>query len=170
MIDRRHAIRLALAAAVLSGLSLSAGLPARAQAFQRFFPFLPDLPGWKGNKPDGVALEAPGATVISATREYERGEARLNAQVIVGTAAMAALASIESGVKVETREARMTTTVVDGFKLARTYTIPDKSGAVLVALSNNGVFSLNFNGIDDEEALTIAKRFNWKGMQGAVPK
>lgn len=166
MIDRRHAIRLALAAAVLPGLSL----PARAQAFQRFFPFLPDLPGWKGNKPDGVALEAPGASVISATREYERGEARLNAQVIVGAAAMGALASIESGVKVETREARMSTTVVDGFKLARTYTIADKSGAVLVALSNNGVFSLNFSGIDDEEALTIAKRFNWKAMQAALPK
>ena len=166
MIDRRRAICLALAAAALPGL-LS---PAHAQAFQRFFQFLPDLPGWTGKKPDGVAIEVAGASMITATREYERGEARLDAQVIVGAAATVALAAIEAGVKIETRDMRMSTMVVDGFKLARTYNIPDKSGAVLVALSTSGVFSLNFKGIDDEEAFAIARRFDWKGMQGAVPK
>jgi hypothetical protein len=53
MIDRRHAIRFILAAVPAAMLPRA----ARAQqSFQRFIPFLVELPGWKGNKPDGMAM------------------------------------------------------------------------------------------------------------------
>jgi hypothetical protein len=54
--------------------------------------------------------------------------------------------------------------------VTRTFNFKDKSGTILVALSTNAMFSLSFNGIAEDEALTLAKKFNWKPMQAAQPK
>jgi hypothetical protein len=140
------------------------------QSFQRFFPLLVDLPGWQGGKPDGVSMEIPGNSMVTAAREYQRGEAQLNAQVLVGAPAAGALAATGGAVKVETSDARMSTSTIDGVQVARTFAIKDKSGAVIVALGPNAVFLLSFNGINDDEGLALARRFNWKAMQAAVPK
>ena len=71
---------------------------ARAQqGFQRFVPFLVDLPGWTGKKADGMAMEMGGTSMITATRAYERGAAKLNAQIITGPAAQGALAATSPG-------------------------------------------------------------------------
>jgi hypothetical protein len=145
--------------------------PAQAQqAFQRFFPLLVELPGWQGNKPDGVAMEMPGNRMITATREYTRSGARLNAQVLVGAAAQGAAAAAGSAVKIETSEARMSTSTIDGLQVTRTYTFKDKSGAIIVVLGPAAVFMLSFNGVGDDEGLTLARRFNWKAIQAAIPK
>ena len=167
MINRRYAIGLVLAALP------AAWLPSAAyaqQAFQRFFPFLVDLPGWKGEKPDGVSMEMPGNSMISATRKYERDAASLDAQIVMGTAAQGALAATRSGMHFETSDMRMSTSTIDGLPVTRTYTISSKSGAVMIALSPNALFSLTFNGIADDEALTLARKFDWKAMQAAQPK
>ncbi|MGE5139842.1 MAG: hypothetical protein ACM3JD_10290 [Rudaea sp.] len=170
MLNRRYAIALAFAAAVLPAASLLPS-PARAeQAFQRFIPLLVDLPGWQGKKPEGMAMEMPGNSMITATRKYERGSARLNAQIITGAAAQGALAATHTGIKVETSEGHMITASVDGLPVTRTYTFKDKSGAVLVELAPAAMFSLSFNGVDEDEALKLAKAFNWKAIQAALPK
>jgi hypothetical protein len=149
-------------------------LPASAaraqQSFQRFFPLLVDLQDWKGNKPDGVSMEMPGNSVVTATREYTRGEARLNAQVISGPAAQGALAATSPGMKIETSEGRLYTSTIDGLTVTRTFTISDKSGAILVALGPSALFTLSFNGVTEDEALALAKKFNWKAIQAAIPK
>jgi hypothetical protein len=54
--------------------------------------------------------------------------------------------------------------------VARTFTVQDKSGAILVALGPSAMFSLSFNGVAEDEALTLAKRFDWKTIQAAIPK
>jgi hypothetical protein len=171
MIDRRCVIRLALAAALLPGAWLLPLPAAQAQqGFQRFIPFLVDLPGWTGKKPDGLAMEMPGNSMITATREYQRGDARLNAQIVTGPAAMGALATLNTGMRIETGEARLYTETVDGHKLLRTFKIKEKSGSILVALSANALFSLTFERIGEDEAMTLAKTFNWKSIQAALPK
>ena len=167
MIDRRRLVRLALAA-------LPVVLPqaARAQqAFERFYPFLVDLPGWTGNKPDGLAMQLPGNNnMITASREYRRDNARVRAQVITGPAAQGGLAMIQSGMKMETGDAHMSTETVDGLKFARTYTVHDKSGAIFVGLADNAMFSVSFNGVAEDEALALARRFDWKAIQAALAK
>jgi len=169
MIDRRRLMHMALAVAALpSGLLPSS--VANAQSFQRFFPLLVELQGWKGGKPDGAAVEIPGNSMVTASREYRRGDARLDANVILGPAAQGALTSIQSGMKVETSDARMSTTTIDDLPVARTFNIKERSGAVLVGIGASAVFTLSFNGIDDDEALTLARKFDWKAMQAAVAK
>jgi hypothetical protein len=162
MIDRRHAIRLALAALPAAWLPQA----ARAQqSFQRFVPLLIDLPGWKGNKPDGMAMEMAGAGMITATRGYERGEARLNASLLTGMAAQAALAATGAGIKIETADMHIITSTMDGFQVTKTYAASNKAGAMMVALGPAAVFTLTFTGIAEDEALGLARKFDWKAMQ-----
>jgi len=171
MIDRRRAVHLAVAAAVLAAVWQVPLSTAKAQqSFQRFLPLLVDLPGWTGAKPDGMAMEMPANSIVTATREYRRGDATLNAQVITGPAAQGALAATASGMTIETGDMRMSTSTVDGLAVARTFTVHDKSGAVLVALGPSAMFSLSFNGVAEDEALALARRFDWKTIQAAIPK
>ena len=167
MIDRRAAIRLALAALTAAVL---APAPARAQDFQKFTPFLVDLPGWTGAKADGMAMNMPGISVITATREYKRAGATASAQVLYGSAAQGMLAAVQPGMKLETAEMHMTTATVDGLTVARTFNVPKKSGSMLVALGPNALFHLNFTGVPEDEAFALAKRFDWKAIQAALPK
>ena len=64
----------------------------------------------------------------------------------------------------------MSTSTIDGLQVTRTFTFADKSGAVIVVLGPNAVFMLSFNGISDDEGLKVARQFNWKSIQAAVPK
>jgi len=169
MIDRRRALRLALAALPAAAL-LAAPMARAEQAFERLYPFLIDLPGWTGNKPDGMTMQAPGMAMMTATREYRRGDARVHAGIVTGPAAQGGLAMIQSGMKLETADAHMSTKTVDGIKLARTFTVKDKSGAILVGLADNALFSLSFNGVAEDEAFALARRFDWKAIQAALPK
>lgn len=162
MIDRRGAVRLALA-----GLGVAALSPtARAQqGFQRFVPFLVDLPGWKGSKAEGVATQVLGTDIVTATRTYERGSAKVNAAVLMGAPAQAALLAANSGAKINNSDIRMSTAAVDGMQVHRTYTISHKSGSIVVELSGSAVFTLAFTGIGDDEAMGLAKKFDWKATQ-----
>ena len=166
MINRRCAVSLLTAA--LLGYVLQISTLRADQAFQRFFPLLVDLDGWQGKKPDGISMEMPGNSMITATREYQRGPARFHAQVLVGAAAKGALAVAQTGMKIETSDGRMSTSPIDGFQVTRTFNFKDKSGAILIALGSNSVFSVSFNGIADDEALGIAKKFDWKAIQAAA--
>lgn len=172
MRDRRTAIRLVLSAAVLAACALL--LPASAaraqQSFQRFIPLLIDLQGWKGDKPDGMSMEMPGNSMVTATRTYARGEAHLDAQIISGPVAQGTLAATDPGMKIETSEGRMATSTIDDLRVITTFTKSYKSGAILVALGPSALFNLSFNGVAEDEALTLAKTFNWKAMQAAIAK
>ena len=71
---------------------------------RRPLPFLVDLDGWQGKKPEGFSMETSGTNMITATREYDRGSAHLRAQVMTGTAAQGALAVTKTGMNLETSE------------------------------------------------------------------
>jgi hypothetical protein len=165
MIDRRRTILLALAA--LPGIWLAPAARAQ-QSFQRFVPFLVELAGWKGNKPDGMAMEMAGSSMVTATRAYEKGAAHVNAAVVTGMAAQGALAATSAGIKIETADMHMNTSTIDGMQVTKTYTVSNKTGAIMVALGPAAMFTLSYNGIDEDEAFGLARKFDWKAMQGQV--
>ncbi len=166
MITRRRTIYLALTALWAAWVWSSRAYAE--PAFQRFIPFLIDLEGRQGKKPEGFSMEMTGNNMITATREYQRGAARLHAQVIIGAAAQGALAATQAGMNVETSDGRMSTSTIDGLRVTRTYNTKDKPGAILIALGTTALFSVSFNGRGDEEALLLAKKFDWKAIQGAT--
>ncbi len=166
-INRRNAISLALAA--LPAAWLLRPSPARAQqAFRKFFPFLVDLDGWQGRTPDGMSMEMGNNSILTATREYHRDAAHITVAVVIGPAAAGALAAGLSGINVETSEGHMLTSTIDGFTVTRTFTIKEKSGAILVKVGPSAMFNLSYNGLTEDEAMGLAKRFDWKGIQAMV--
>ena len=62
----------------------------------------------------------------------------------------------------------MTTSTIDGMQVTETYTVSAKSGAILVALGPAAVFTLAYTGIDEDEAMGLAQKFDWKAMQAQV--
>jgi hypothetical protein len=170
MIDRRRALRLALAA--LPAMALLAPRAARAdQPFERLYPFLIDLPGWTGDKPEGVSMALGGFDVLTAGRKYKRdGGAHLDVNILSGAAAQAGISMLKSGVKIETSEGHVVTGTVDGAMVARTYTAKDKSGAILVGIGDNAILSLAYGGVTEDEALALARKFDWKAIQAALAK
>lgn len=166
MMNRRRAFRFALAA--LAGAYWLRLAAARAdQAFRRFLPLFIDLDGWKGNKADGMTMEMSANSMTTAKRDYARGPAQLHASVMTGPAAAGALATTKSGMNIETGEGHMISTTINGFAVAKTYNVPQKSGAILVALGPAALFSVSYNALTEEEALPLAQKFDWKAFQAA---
>jgi hypothetical protein len=166
MIDRRRAFRLAFAA--LPTIALLRSAAARAdQAFRRYLPLFIDLEGWQGKKPDGMTMEMPNNSMTTATREYTRGSSQLHAAVVTGPAAAGALAMTKTGMNVETSDGHMLSTTMNGFAISKTYNVPQKSGAIMVALGPAAMFSVSYNALTEEEALPLAQKFDWKAFQAA---
>jgi hypothetical protein len=157
-------------------LSLLLALPvlltissARAEpAFQRLTPLLIDLDGWQGKKPDGMSMDIPNGSITTATREYDRGPAKVHAAVMMGPSAVGAMAPILSGMNVSTSEGHMLTATMHDMKVMKTYTTAQKSGALMVALDKDALFSLSYSGLSEDEALALAEKFDWKAIQAAA--
>jgi hypothetical protein len=142
---------------------------ARAdQAFQRFLPLFVDLDGWQGKKADGMSMEMSNASMTTATRDYSRGPAQAQASIVTGQAATGALAPIQSGMNLQTSDGHMITSTMHGMPVMKTYNTPQKSGALLVALGKDAMFSFSYNGITEDEAMALAEKFDWKAMQAAA--
>src|SRR5579862_3801310 len=132
MIDRRAV--LFGAAALCAAVQLGTAVARADQAFQRFLPFLVDLDGWQGNKPDGLSMEMAYTSMITAKRDYTRGAARLHASVVMGPAAAGALAPTRVTMNMETPDGHVITAAINGMPATRTY---------------------------DSKALQLANKFNW---------
>jgi hypothetical protein len=137
-------------------------------AFQRLTPLLIDLDGWQGKKPDGMSMDIPNGSITTATREYQKGPAKAHVTVMVGPSAIGALTPILTGMNVTTSEGHMTTASMHDMKVMKTYTTAQKSGALIVALDKDAMFSFSYTGLSEDEALALAEKFDWKAIQAAA--
>jgi hypothetical protein len=156
--------------AVLTLMSLLWPLvPALAdQAFQRFLPLLVELDGWQGKKPDGMSMEMQNVSMTTATRDYQRGSAQAHASVVIGQAAAGAMAPFQSGMNVQTTEGHMVSSTMNGMPVIKTFTTAQKSGSIMIQLDKDALFTFAYNGITEDEALTMAQKFDWKAIQAAA--
>jgi hypothetical protein len=167
MTTRRFAVLFALAA--LAAASLAPLSPARAEpAFKRLLPFLIDLEGWQGQKPDGLSMDMGDNSMTTATRAYRRAGDQLHLSIIVGAAAKGAMAPILMGMNIETAEGHMLTTTIAGFKATKSYTAASKSGSLMIALADETLFSLSYEGVGEDEALALVQKFDLKGVEAAA--
>lgn len=162
-------IRLLLCGLMLAGWSLAAG----AASYEALKPLLGDVPDWTGEAAEGSSMDMEGMKVVTASRHYQRGEGHsLNVQVGLMPGAMAAPMQMMMGMNMETDEAIMNTTTVDGFRVHQNHEKAQNSGAVVVILGSNdksgAIFSMDYVGVSAQDALAMAKRFDWKKMQAAT--
>jgi hypothetical protein len=133
------------------------------QGYLRFIPFLIDLPDWTGPQPAGTEKEGKGGRVMTASRSYLRGDARFNAFIISGAAA---LTTSNDSVHITTSGGNKSTSTIDGFQVM-TQTTP-VFVLIAITLGPDAMFNLLFNNVSDGEAMEIAQKFDWKGIQALV--
>jgi hypothetical protein len=132
------------------------------QAHQRFIPFLIDLPNWTGSPPAGTEKEEKGGRVITASRSYSLGDARFNALIISGSAALDASPKLY----ITIRWKHESTSTIDGFRV-KTQSTPALVW-IAVTLGSDAMFNLIFNNVSEEAAIAIAQRFDWKGIKAQL--
>jgi hypothetical protein len=167
MIDRRAAIRILLAALPVAWLAVA---PTRAQDVQKLLPLLVDLPRWTGEHAQRWEF-AP--SVIGALRTYKRGDAMLEAKFlrIAGEIPPGDPPfNHPPGTNYATAERHLIASTVDGFYTLRDFYPRGKDGQVMVQLRRNAFFGLKFEGVSEDEAFSLARRFDWKAIEAALPK
>lgn len=138
--------------------------PARAQqGYQRSIPFLIDLPGWTGTEPLGTDEQRKGGRVITAARSYLYGDARFYAAIFSGTAA---LAGANDSVHIAISGTHKSTSTIEGFQVVMELTRVFVS--IAITLGPDAMFNLFFNNVSEDEAMAIARRFDWRGIHALV--
>lgn len=141
-----------------------------AQSHDILYSCLIDLPGWKGEAPDGMKLDMGGMKMINAHRQYTQGDKEINAIIIIGNPQMAGMASPQQdAAKMETDKLKISTETIKGFQVSIVYDKIEKSGGITVILLSGqdaGVFfTMSYEGMTDSDALTFAQRFDWNLMK-----
>jgi hypothetical protein len=71
---------------------------------------------------------------------------------------------------VQTSDGHMIASTMHGLPVIKTYNTQQKSGAIMVALGKDALFSLSYNGITEDEALALSEKFDWKAIQAAAQR
>ncbi len=135
-------------------------------------PLLIDLDGWSAPDAEGMSMDMGTMKLVNTMREYEKDEETLNAMIMIGNQMMTQ--GQMQQMKMETDMGKVQITTVDGFKVHTSYDKAEKSGAVIVFLSqindNSGIFTCYYEGLSEEDALAVAQKFDWKKMKAATEK
>src|SRR5262249_2470933 len=132
------------------------------QGYQRFFI---DLPGWTGFPPVGKTEEGQVDRLITASRSYSRGDAVLSVSIWSRTATMVPANTLGT-TRITINGGHMRKSTIRGFEV--TTTSWSVVVSIAVTLSPDATFSLLFNNISEEEAMAVAQKFDWKGIQALV--
>jgi len=140
----------------------------QAESYEALYPCLTDLPGWEAKEPEGMKMEMPGMKMINATRSYTQGNKEITVVIVIGNQAMSTPMGAE-GMKMETPEEKVTIERINGFMVQNVYDKKDNEGTIIVYLNRQGagpaIFSFSFKELSEDEALNLAKTFDWEMMQ-----
>lgn len=164
--------RRTIVAGAMTAMLLAAAPSSRAEdAYRALFRFLPDLPGWSGEEPDGSAMQMSGLSVTQASRDYTRGDAKVHVQISAGLGMSAPAGIPDTGpAKIETPNGRVVSDTIDGLRFTRMFDTRENSGVVMVALGPKAMLLVQFEGLGEDEGFKIARGLDWKGIAAALPK
>ncbi len=144
--------------------------PAFGDKSEQLKPLLVDLSGWTAGEPGGMSMDMGGMKITNATRSYESGGKTISSMIIIGTNAMVQ-SQKETGNVGNASSGGMTmkSEVIDGFQVVRAFDENEGAGSIIVSLVSGqvegGIFLLSFNGISSNDALEIAKKYDWGAMK-----
>jgi len=158
--------------AVLILVVICAAAIAYADNHEVLTPLLIDQPGWDAQEAEGMSMDMGTMKMITASRTYTQDSKEMDAMLIIGNQAMTQ--GKMQQMKAESLDTKVSITNIDGFNVQTVYDKNDKSFSVVVFLSQSqtkgAMFMLSGKGLSENEALGIAKKFNWKNMKATVEK
>jgi len=130
------------------------------------------LNNWDAQKPEGMSMDMGEIKMTNATRNYTQDKKESTAMVMIGTNAMTQ--GHMQQMNVESEEAKVNVSTIDGFQTHISYNKQENSGALIVFLANSktqgAMFIFSFKNISEKDALSLSKKFNWKKMKASVEK
>lgn len=145
---------------------------AHGQDHSALKPLLIDLPNWEGDNAESMSIDVEGVKMISATRSYSNDDGDITVMLLIGNQAMAQEKTED--LKAETEDGKVVVSEVDGFQVQLIFDKTDKSGGIIVVLNQgekgSSMFSFEFDGIDDKEAMALARKFDWQKMKAETAK
>ena len=145
------------------------------QSYESLLPLLVDLPGYKGEEPEGLDVSSSDLKAVSVSREYSKGESELHAGILVGQQSAGVWnPGYQEGLKMETPEGIMEVKQEGGFLMFHSYNKKKQEGMIAVLLdkgsadTGGAVFVFTYRGIDNENGLSLAKKFDWKKIEAKV--
>ena len=107
--------------------------------------------------------------MITASRGYSRGDARFNAFIISGGSVRIVLDGAgNAGVHVAVGGDRSSRSTIEGFQVTTLTLTSPAFVNIIVTLGPGAAFDLSFSNVSEEEAMTIAQKFDWKGIQALL--
>jgi hypothetical protein len=141
---------------------------AHAGQYESLSPLLVDLKGWQAEPAQGMDMDMGGTKIIQAVRKYTRNASKADAMVMVGNSMMTQALGMQS-MQMETAEAKVKVSTIDGYQVSTHHSKTDNEGAVIVSFSGTGqlgaLFVFHYKGLDEKEGLSTAKKFDWKKME-----
>ncbi|WP_457625076.1 hypothetical protein [Persephonella sp.] len=134
------------------------------ESYTDLYRFLIDIKGWKGEKPTGSKMAGPFGVVITAERNYSKGEKQFDVTVIKGSMATAMMAPFSMITEVDTPQEYVKVFKFNGFKTGLSHNKESNSGEIIVFLTPDSVFSVKYSGMYYKEALDILKKFPLKEL------
>jgi hypothetical protein len=137
------------------------------------FSLLIDLQGWEADDPSGSNLSGAIGEMVTAEREYRRGEEVLYAHIVGGGPAMGMWAPFETGVILDSEDLLFRIIDFGGFAVGVTHDRKERGGSLIAQLlSGEGdqmgvVFILEYDGMEHQDALEILKSFPLRKMESA---
>ena len=110
--------------------------------------------------------------LVQAMRACTKGQKTLKAMVMAGNATMAQGQMMPSSA--ETDQVEVTTQALNGFQVMQRHVRKEDGGAVMVLLGGSNQrdarFVMRYTGLRPGDALSWAKKFNWRKMQKVAAK
>jgi len=163
-----------IAGAVLALLIMVLGvaIDAHSQSYQSLYPCFKELSGWQADNPEGMKMDMGGMKMLNAMRSYTRENQKISATIMMGTQAMAQAAAAQGMMNMETDQGKVVMQSIDGFPISLVLDKQDNSGAVTVILlpadAGGAIFIMAFEGLSEDEAMTLARSFDWGMMKSKV--
>ncbi len=136
-------------------------LPVPAQQYSnQLKKLLIDLPGWTGEDSEGADMFFNQVTMITAARQYTKGDATIQAGIIIGNSSNV---SQIPKTTYETDEGFLRTTKIKGYETYLVYNKTDNSGSTFVLITSTphaALFTFTYENLGWQEAEALAKKFD----------
>lgn len=126
-----------------------------------------DLNKWDAEEIEESNVNVAGMKIINTYRTYSKDDRSFDATILVGSNMM--IQGQTQGIDVETSDVKVVTGKIDNFNVIQSFNKDENEGYVVVTLiqglTEGSLFMINFTGLTSDEALDIAKKYNWQKMK-----
>ena len=129
-----------------------------------------EVENFKSSECDGSNIKSPMGEFVSATKDYKQKDKFIEVSIMSGNMAATAWMPFVMGVSIETNDTIIKIDKINGFKAGINFNKKDKSGAIVLKLSDDAVVSFNFEKMKLDEVLEIVKKYDVKKIKKLFKK